>query len=89
MMHKIKDLSEGQKAKISLVKLIIEDNNVLVLDEPTRNLSPLSNPIIREMLKKYKGAIITVSHDRKFIKDICDTVYELTTDGLKKRHLNM
>ena len=84
MLFPISRLSEGQKAKILLVKMIIEKNNVLVLDEPTRNLSPLSNPVIREMLKKYNGCIITVSHDRKFIKEICDKVYELDGNGLHK-----
>jgi len=83
MEHKIKDLSEGQKAKISLIKLIVEKNNILVLDEPTRNLSPLTNPVIREMLKKYRGAIIAVSHDRKFISELCDDVYQLSKYGLK------
>lgn len=84
MLKKVKDLSEGQKAKIALMKLVIEKNNILVLDEPTRNLSPLSNPVIREMLKTYNGAIITVSHDRKFIKEVCDEVYSLDKNGLTK-----
>ena len=83
MEHAIEDLSEGQKAKILLMKLIVENNNVLVLDEPTRNLSPLSNPVIRRMLNSYRGAIITVSHDRRFISDVCDKFYELTPKGLK------
>ncbi len=82
MTHKIADLSEGQKAKLLLLKLIIEKNNVLVLDEPTRNLSPLSNPVIRKILNQFNGAIISVSHDRKFIENVCDTVYALDEDGL-------
>ncbi|MDE6655837.1 MAG: energy-dependent translational throttle protein EttA, partial [Anaeroplasmataceae bacterium] len=56
--------------------------NVLLLDEPTRNLSPLSNPVIRNILKKYNGAIIAVSHDRKFLKEVAEDVYELRKDGL-------
>ena len=59
--------------------------NVLILDEPTRNLSPLSNPVIRQLLKDFDGAIISVSHDRKYIAEVCDTVYELTKDGLSRR----
>lgn len=84
MFHKISDLSEGQKAKLALLKLTIEKNNVLILDEPTRNLSPLSGPVIREMLKSFNGAMITVSHDRKFISEVCDITYLLDENGLSK-----
>lgn len=83
MITKINNLSGGQKAKLMLLKMIFARSNVLILDEPTRNLSPLSNPVIREMLKDYKGAIISVSHDRKYIKEVCDINYELTYEGLK------
>lgn len=82
MEHKISDLSEGQKAKIALLKIVTKKNNILVLDEPTRNLSPLSAPVIRQLFKNFTGAIITVSHDRKFIKDVCNKIYQLDTTGL-------
>ena len=82
MEHKIFDLSEGQKAKVALLKIVVDKNNILVLDEPTRNLSPLSNPVIRQLFTDYKGGIITVSHDRKFIKDVCSKVYKLDKSGL-------
>ncbi len=88
MSHKIANLSEGQKAKLLLLKLIEEKSNVLVLDEPTRNLSPLSNPVIRNLLNLYKGAIITVSHDRKFIKNVCNVAYKLDKNGLHATELN-
>ena len=55
---------------------------MLILDEPTRNFSPLSGPVIREMLKNYGGAIISISHDRKYITEVCEKVYELTKNGL-------
>lgn len=77
-------LSGGSKAKVFLLKLIIDKCNVLVLDEPTRNLSPLSNPIIRNILRDYGGTIISVSHDRKFIEEVCDELYILKQEGLKK-----
>lgn len=82
MSHSIADLSGGQKAKILLLKMSMSGSNVLILDEPTRNFSPLSNPIIREMLRNFKGTIISVSHDRKYIEEVADKVYELTTEGL-------
>lgn len=83
MLHKISDLSGGQKAKLLLLKMSMSGSNVLILDEPTRNFSPLSGPVIREMLQGFGGAILTISHDRKYIKEVADVVYELTENGLK------
>lgn len=82
MEHPIRVLSGGQKAKLFLLRISMSGANVLILDEPTRNFSPLSNPVIRELLKNFEGAIISVSHDRKYIAEVCDTVYELTKGGL-------
>lgn len=82
MTNNIEYLSGGQRAKLLLLSLILKKCNVLLLDEPTRNLSPLSNPVIRSMLKNYNGSIISVSHDRKYIKEVCDKIYELNKDGL-------
>ena len=84
MQHAIRELSGGQKAKIFLLKMNLSGANVLVLDEPTRNFSPLSNPVIRQVLRDFGGAIISISHDRKYIEEVCETVYELTEDGLCK-----
>ena len=83
MSHKIIELSEGQKCKILLIKMILDGSNVLLLDEPSRNLSPLSNPVVRNILNEFKGSIISVSHDRKFIEEVIEDVYELNEDGLK------
>lgn len=80
--NKIKYLSGGQKAKLLLLKLILDNSNVLILDEPTRNLSPLSNPVIRKILSDFDGTIISISHDRKYIDEVCDIAYELTSNGL-------
>ena len=82
METKIENLSEGTKAKIILVKLILDECNILILDEPTRNISPLSNPAVRTALRDFKGSIISVSHDREYIKEVSDEIYELTKDGL-------
>ena len=84
MENKILTLSGGQKAKILLLNLVINNCNVLVLDEPTRNLSPLSNPVIRKILVNYPGAIISISHDRKYIKEVSDKIYELNENGLEE-----
>lgn len=77
MDEPIGNYSGGQKAKLFLLKLILNESNVLILDEPTRNLSPLSNPVIRNILKEFDGCIISVSHDRKFIKEVSNEIYTL------------
>ena len=82
--HSIRELSGGQKAKLFLLKMNLSAADVLILDEPTRNFSPLSGPVIRQMLKTFPGAIISVSHDRKFIREVCDTWYSLEEEGLLK-----
>ncbi|MBQ7874410.1 MAG: ABC-F family ATP-binding cassette domain-containing protein [Oscillospiraceae bacterium] len=84
MSHPAKELSGGQKAKLFFAKMALGDYNVLILDEPTRNLSPLSNPAVRAVLKNFGGVIISVSHDRKYIAEVCETVCELTESGLRK-----
>lgn len=84
MSRPAKELSGGQKAKLFFAKMALGDYNVLILDEPTRNLSPLSNPEVRSVLQNFGGVIISVSHDRKYIAEVCETVYELTENGLCK-----
>jgi ATPase subunit of ABC transporter with duplicated ATPase domains len=84
MLYKQTDLSGGQKAKLLLLKMVLDKANVLILDEPTRNLSPLSIPVIHNLLLDYKGSIICVSHDRNFIQNVFDEVYVLTNTGLNK-----
>lgn len=85
MVTKIKHLSNGTRAKLLFIKFVIDQCDVLVLDEPTRNVSPLSNPVIRSVLKHFGGTIVSVSHDRIYIEEIMDTVYELTASGLVER----
>lgn len=85
MRHPIRALSGGQKAKLLLLKMSMEDADVLILDEPTRNFSPLSGPEIRALLRSFPGAILSVSHNRKFIAEVCDKVYELDENGLTKQ----
>ncbi len=75
-------LSGGQRAKLYLLKMVLEDCNVLILDEPTRNLSPLSAPEVRELLLRYPGAIIAVTHDRSFIETVFDHILILKPEGL-------
>lgn len=82
MTFPIAKLSGGSKAKLLLLKLMVDECDVLILDEPTRNISPLSNPIIRNALKSYGGCIICVSHDRLYLREVCSEIYELNENGL-------
>ena len=82
MSHAIRALSGGQQAKLLLLKAILDRVDVLVLDEPTRNLSPLSAPAVRTLLREFRGAILMVTHDRKLIAEAATRVLELTKTGL-------
>jgi ATPase subunit of ABC transporter with duplicated ATPase domains len=84
MNSRIGELSGGQKAKLIILSLILNGFDVLLLDEPTRNFSPLSNPVIRGALSAYGGTLLSVTHDRKFLSEVCTAVYELKSDGLHK-----
>lgn len=85
MTGDIQALSGGTKAKLWLLKLVLMKCNVLLLDEPTRNVSPLSSPVIRKVLAQYQGTIISISHDRNYIDEVCSVVYELTPTGLVRQ----
>ncbi len=85
MTGNFNDLSNGTKVKVILIKFVLNRCNVLILDEPTRNVSPLSNPVIRKMLSEFGGTIISVSHDRRYLEEVVDVIYELTPDGLFKK----
>jgi len=82
MTGRIDQLSGGQRAKLLFLDMVLQKANVLLLDEPTRNFSPLSAPVVRRALTSFGGAIISVSHDRKYLAEVCDVVYELRPDGL-------
>lgn len=83
VQHSISQLSGGQKAKLLLLKMVLDQANVLMLDEPTRNFSPTSQPQVRKLFTDYSGAIITVSHDRTFLKEVCQKIYRLNETGIE------
>ncbi|NLZ70274.1 MAG: ABC-F family ATP-binding cassette domain-containing protein [Clostridiaceae bacterium] len=82
MFHPVLELSGGQRAKLYFAKLLLDRPQVMLLDEPTRNLSPLSAPEIRAALHTYAGCIICVTHDRMLLRTIFDRVLRLTESGL-------
>lgn len=82
MMRPLGACSGGQRAKVLLLQLSLSGADVLLLDEPTRNFSPLSGPELRALLRAFPGTILSVSHDRKYIREVCDHVVRLTSRGL-------
>ena len=83
MHHQIRSLSGGQQGKLLLLNLVLRKPNFLLLDEPTRNFSPTSQPEIRKLFANYPSGLVTVSHDRRFLKEVCTNIYRLTEHGLE------
>lgn len=76
-------LSGGQKAKAFFAKLAYRDSHLILMDEPTRNISPLQLPPVRHMLKDFKGTLIFVTHDKALVEAAATAVYALTPQGLR------
>ncbi len=88
MQRNISTLSGGQKCELFFAKMMIAKYDFLVLDEPTRNLSPISSQKVRHSLKNYSGGILAVSHDIEFINHVFDKVYLMTKEGLTEVDIN-
>ncbi len=75
-------LSGGEKARLSLLKLMLSGSNVLLLDEPTNHLDITSKEVFEDALLEFPGTLIVVSHDRYFLNKIPTRIMELDTDGM-------
>ncbi|MFT9848886.1 ABC-F family ATP-binding cassette domain-containing protein [Aneurinibacillus sp. REN35] len=82
VLKKIGELSGGERARVSLAKLMLQKANLLILDEPTNHLDLFSKEILEEALEDYPGTILFVSHDRYFLNKIATRVLELTPNGV-------
>lgn len=82
VFKQIKDLSGGERGRVSLAKLMLSEANFLILDEPTNHLDILSKEILEQALKRYTGTVLYVSHDRYFINQTATRILELTGNTL-------
>ena len=81
---KIKVLSGGERARVSLCKLLLEPYNLLIMDEPTNHLDITSKELLKKALNNYDGSLIIVSHDREFLQGLTKKVYEFKNQNIKE-----
>ncbi len=82
VFKEIKDLSGGERGRVSLAKLMLSNANFLILDEPTNHLDITSKEILENALKNYSGTILYVSHDRYFINQTATRILDLHNGGI-------
>lgn len=82
VFKRIKDISGGEKGRVSLAKLMLSEANLLILDEPTNHLDITSKEILENAINNYSGTVLYVSHDRYFINKTATRIMDLTGNRL-------
>jgi ATP-binding cassette subfamily F protein uup len=77
----VRDLSGGERRRLTLMRLLMEEPNVLLLDEPTNDLDIDTLTALEDLLDGWPGTLVVVSHDRYFVERVCDNVHCLTAAG--------
>lgn len=80
----VRVLSGGERNRLALAKLLLQPFNVLVMDEPTNHLDIKSKSVLKQALVKFDGTLILVSHDRDFLQDLTNKVYEFKSQNIKE-----
>ncbi len=81
---KISILSGGERARVSLCKLLLSPVNFLIMDEPTNHLDIISKDILKRALINFDGTLIIISHDRDFLQGLTNKIYEFKNKGIKE-----
>ena len=81
---KVKVLSGGERNRLALCKLMLQPFNVLIMDEPTNHLDIKSKNVLKEALNRFEGTLIIVSHDRDFLQNLTNKVYEFKDTKIKE-----
>ena len=82
VFKQVKDLAGGEKAKLSLLKLMMTGANLLILDEPTNHLDIAAKEVFEDALLDFPGTLLIVSHDRYLLQKIPTAIYELKPEGI-------
>ncbi len=82
VFKRIKDISGGERGRVSLAKLMLSEANLLILDEPTNHLDITSKEILENAINHYSGTVLYVSHDRYFINKTATRILDLTEQSL-------
>ena len=89
VFKKVKVLSGGERTRLALCQLLLSPSNFLILDEPTNHLDIASKEILKKALKSYKGTFVVVSHDREFLQDLTNRIWEIKNHTLKIHHYSV
>ena len=89
VLKKVKVLSGGERTRLALCQLLLSPSNFLILDEPTNHLDIASKEVLKSALKNYQGTFIVVSHDREFLQDLTNRIWEIDNHTLKIHHYSV
>jgi ATP-binding cassette subfamily F protein 3 len=86
---KVGVLSGGERTRLALCQLLLSPSNFLILDEPTNHLDIQSKEVLKSALQNYEGTFIVVSHDREFLDNLTNRIWDIENESLKVHHFSV